>query len=119
MLNTKGGELVIGVHEKDNNKELLGIEREGFDSNDQYERHLGSILARTFGPAVSSKYINFEILTYEDKSICLITCKQFDGEDPIYFDNKLFVRTGPQISELVGVEQAKYIRQKFDKSKET
>ena len=44
FLNTRGGTLVIGVNEYGGKKEVVGIEREGFESVDHYIRHLIGLL---------------------------------------------------------------------------
>ena len=49
LLNTQGGKLVIGVHEFGNEKVVVGIDREGFESHDEYERHLIQIIKNAFG----------------------------------------------------------------------
>ena len=53
---------MIGVHERGNNKEVVGIDRENFESHDHYERHLIQILKNNFGAVVVSKYVGFPFL---------------------------------------------------------
>ena len=62
FLNTKGGKLVIGVHETGNEKKVVGIKRELFNSHDKYERHLTGLCNNSLGKVVTSKYISTKIV---------------------------------------------------------
>ena len=75
FLNTKGGTLVIGVTDE---KKVVGIEREGFDSLDSYSRHLVQIINNKFSKvwyltsliAVLTSSIRRGKLTASTISIC-------------------------------------------------
>lgn len=112
LLNSKGGRLVIGVHEKDNIKNIVGIEREGFDSDEKYERYIADLISNTFGSLVATEFVSTEILKTEDKkmSVCVIHCKPFDSKDCLFLDNHVYVRQGPQTKELVGEHLMKFIQ---------
>ena len=112
LLNTQGGTLVIGVHELGNEKEVVGIDREEFKSHDEYERHLIQIIKNAFGAVVIADFISIEIKNLEEKAVCVITCKRYDGNELIWFKDKLYIRTGPRIDELRGKEQARFILQR-------
>ena len=112
LLNTQGGQLVIGVHEFGNIKEVVGIDREGFESHDEYERHLIQLLKNAFGAAVIADFISTKIEKIDDKPVCVVTCKQYNGDELIWFKEKLYIRTGPRIDELRGREQAQFILQR-------
>jgi len=100
FLNTRGGTLVIGVHEYENKKKLVGIDREEFDSNDHYERHLIQKLNNAFNPVIVSKYISVEILKIDGVSVCVIKCKEDTGDEIFYLDDIVYIRTGPRIDQL-------------------
>jgi hypothetical protein len=102
LLNTKGGSLYIGVLEKDNIKKVVGIDREGLGSHDEYERHINQLLNNTFGPTLITDYVKTEIIMLEGKYVCHLKCKPY--LNGVWFEDKLFVRTGPMVSELVGKE---------------
>ena len=112
LLNTRGGQLVIGVHEFGNEKNVVGIDREGFKSHDEYERHIVQIMKNEFGAAIVSEYITTKIVPLQNEYVCVVDCAQFDGEEAVWFKDGLFVRTGPRIDELKGKEQAKFILQR-------
>ena len=97
FLNTRGGKLVIGVHEYANEKEIIGIDREGFESNDHYERHFIQQLNNRFSALIVSKYINTEITKIKGTSVLLVECKTSDeiiyltdnqGNDLVYVRTK-------------------------------
>ena len=88
--------MVIGVTDE---KKVVGIEREGFDSLDSYSRHLVQIINNKFSKVIVSNYITIEIIKINDLSVCVVKCK--DGtKDIIYLDGKVFARTGPRTDEL-------------------
>jgi len=100
FLNTRGGKLVIGVHEFANKKQVVGIEREGFESNDHYERHLIQKLNNTFGAVVVSNFLSVEISKLQGLSVCVVTCKEDTGSEIFYLEDIVYVRTGPRIDRL-------------------
>ncbi|MDA9930931.1 putative DNA binding domain-containing protein [Alphaproteobacteria bacterium] len=100
FLNTRGGTLVIGVHERGNNKELVGIDREEFDSHDQYERALVQLLNDSFGPVVVSKRISTVIKNIDGVNVCVVKCEPPIDDDIVYLNDEVFVRTGPRVDKL-------------------
>jgi len=102
LLNTKGGSLYIGVLEKDNIKKVVGIDREELGSHDEYERHINQLLNNTFGATLITDYVKTEIINLEGEYVCHLNCKPY--LKGVWFEDKLFVRTGPMVSELVGKE---------------
>jgi hypothetical protein len=116
FLNTRGGTLVIGVHEYANNKKVVGIEREGFESNDHYERHLIQKLNNVFGPVAVSQFITVEIVKLEGVSVCLVRCADETGDEIFYLDDVVYVRTGPRIDQLTTKEVVELSRKRSNKS---
>jgi hypothetical protein len=103
FLNTIGGTLVIGVKEKDNIKEVVGIEREGFGSNDKYELHLNQIIENTFGAFITSEFINTKIVKHKGHHVAIVKCDAHNGR-MVDVDGKFYRRTGPQSIECSAVE---------------
>jgi predicted HTH transcriptional regulator len=71
FLNTDGGLLLIGVADDGS---IVGIERDGLQNADKFQRHLWNTLRQSLGE-VSSINVNTEVLPVDDKSICLVECK--------------------------------------------
>lgn len=112
LLNTQGGRLVIGVHEFGNKKEIVGIDREDFQSHDEYERHLTQLMKNAFGASVVADFVTTNIEKVHDEYVCVVTCKRYEGDELVWFQDKLFIRTGPRVDELKGKEQAQFILQR-------
>jgi len=103
FLNTSGGTLVIGVEEKDRVKKIVGIEREGFESNDHYDLHLTQIIQNAFGPVITSQNITTEIINTEGHSVAIVKCDKYNGK-PVDLEGRFYIRTGPKTNELSPVE---------------
>ena len=114
LLNTKGGKLIIGVHEKNNIKNVVGIDREGFESHDHYERHLVGLMTNAFDTVIVSKFISTKIQLIKGIPVCVVSCEKYNGNECVWFKDKLYVRTGPRVDELKGKEQADFILQRQD-----
>ena len=84
------------------------MDREGFESHDEYERHLIQIIKNAFGSLVVTDFISTSIERVKEKHICIVTCKRYDVDELVWFQDKLFVRTGPRVDELKGKEQAEF-----------
>jgi len=112
LINTSGGTLLIGVHERHNEKEVVGIEREGFKSLDEYERHLSQIIVNEFSEVTASKYVRTKIIHIQNKPVCLVTCEMKTDDMPIFFRNKVYVRSGPMISELTTQQVAQMVSER-------
>lgn len=114
FLNTKGGTLVIGMHEKDNEKKKVGIDREGFESHDAYERHISQQITNRIGKKFHGDFITIETRTIDNTSYCLIACAEYipaENQIPAHLDEeKCFRRTGPRTDEIKsGVELATFV----------
>lgn len=112
FLNTRGGRLVIGVHEKDNKKSVVGISREGFKSNDLYERHIIELLKNKFGATLVSRNITTQINNLQGKEVCVIEIEELKGGELAYLDDLVFVRTGPRVDQLSTKEVVELIQSK-------
>ena len=103
---------MIGIHEKNQKNTIVGIEREGFDSNDHYERHINQQIQNRIGKNFLSDHIQIEFISQEDKNICIITCDEYipSGNDlPALLDNeRCYRRTGPRTDLLDPIELAKF-----------
>ena len=104
FLNTKGGTLVIGVKEKNNIKEIVGINRDHYENDDKYERHICQQISNRIGNKFLSDFINIRIEIIEGKSVCLIECLPFipkvNQVPALLDDEKCYRRTGPRTDEI-------------------
>ena len=114
FLNASGGKLVIGVHEKDNVKEIVGIEYENFGSEDEYERHVIQHIINRIGMPFMGDYITTGFEEIDGKKLFIINIKAFvprDGQIPALLDGvNCFRRTGPRTDEILpGADFAKFV----------
>ena len=103
---------MIGVHERGNNKEIVGIDREKFESHDNFERHLIQILKNSFGAVVVSKYVSTKITQIDGVSVCVVTCEPYLEDELVYLDDKVFVRTGPRVDQLTTKQVVELVKLK-------
>ncbi len=124
FLNTKGGEVVIGILEKhrfekafeekgidielENNKYILGIDIEyNKDEWDGYlQRLIGYIEDRISPDVIDAELVKIDKYTYEDKNLCLITIRPAESKQ--YLNGKFFIRRGNKTACLEGQQIDKY-----------
>ena len=104
FLNTKGGTLVIGVQEKDNVKNVVGIERDNFKSSDQYERHMVQQIINRIGAKFMSDFINIRTDIVQGLPVCIVSCEPFIPSGTqipaLLDDDKCYRRSGPRTDEV-------------------
>ena len=122
FLNTNGGTLVVGVQEKDNHKTNVGIGREKFKSNEEYERHISQQITNRIGKKFHGDFITIETRPVDDISYCLITCKKYipsENQIPAHLDKeKCFRRTGPRTDEIKGAEAATFAVERLNQNED-
>lgn len=121
FLNSSGGVLVIGINERDNKKEIVGIDFEGFSSQDSYERHIIQIIINRIGINYMGDYISTEFVNSNGENIFLIKIKPFrpkKGQIPVLLDGKTcFKRTGPRTDRIQeGIDFAEFVAQRVARS---
>jgi hypothetical protein len=111
FLNSDGGTLVIGVADEGT---VLGLENDGFPSEDKMMLHLVNLLKSRLGPEHIAKIA----ADYEDangKRVLVIRCRR--GFKPAYLKEGtrelFYVRTLAATTELTASQTQDYIRQRF------
>jgi len=127
FLNTKGGQLIIGVHEKDNEKKFVGLNMESFLSRDRYEQHISQSIQNKIknGAMFLADYIEIKTVTYKGDFFCVITCQPYypgDSETGVMVTNKgekcMPLRTGPRTDLITDIEEIlKFTRNRAKKQK--
>ena len=108
MLNTQGGVLVLGIHEKGTIKELCGVERDSQDSPslqnlDAYFRHIETKIANEIGQY--SNFINIyksknPYYSEQGKEICIIEISKLPSDEICCFRDKVYIREGSSKKEV-------------------
>ena len=112
FLNSKGGTLLIGVHDDGS---IEGIETDKFANEDKFLLHLWTLirlcLGRDFSPFITTK-----LEKMEEKMICVVDCRPSDR--PVFlrqagFDEEMYIRLGPSSNAMNISEALNYIENHF------
>ena len=108
FLNTDGGTLLLGVTD---DGEITGLGQDVFENEDKCRLHFKNLIARHIG-AEMSKYIRFDIITLEGKTLGIVRCTR--ATEPVFFKdgNKehFYIRNGPSSDELPVSKALNYIK---------
>ena len=108
FLNSDGGTLLVGVGD---DGELLGVEPDGFDSDDKYLRHFSSLLNQHIGLEFS-EYVEFVLKELDGKKILVINCR--NSSQPAFLkhkkDEQFFIRSGPSSRQLTTSQVIEYLK---------
>ena len=118
FLNSNGGEVVIGIHEKDHKKEYVGIQYDlrntnKFKSKDSYIQFIYSQINNYILPFSCKDFINVEILKEDHVELCIIKVKRLPKkyQPARLLDNKeekIYIRNGNATEEIVGNKLIRY-----------
>jgi hypothetical protein len=113
--NTEGGELLIGVAD---DHTIPGIAHDHFPNDDKFLLHLRNLITDKLIPSVV-QYVDYGIVTLDEKKICHIVCKQSPEDVWLKTDRNtpetFYVRSGPSSTPLLPREACRYIREHFRK----
>ena len=111
FLNTDGGTLIVGVADDGS---AVGIEVDGFESEDRMSLHIRNIVVRDMGP-LAMTYIHPTFADYDGRRVLMVSCDR--SEQPIYLKDgnteKFYVRTGPSTTDLPTSDIFNYISDRF------
>ncbi len=110
FLNTKGGDLLIGV---DDNGKIIGVEADNFPNNDSLLRHLNNLINNHIGFQFI-KYINYGLINIKNKSILYIHCEKVN--EPVFFleektKEDFYIRVGPSNRRLSSRQMLHFLKQ--------
>ncbi len=111
FLNTKGGNLLIGV---DDSGRILGLENDRFQNDDKIALHFTNLIKTYIGNEFLP-FIKFEIIQIEREKIILVTCDESQKRVFLKSTNEeeFYIRNGPASVKLEGSSLVDYIRHKF------
>ena len=111
FLNSEGGVLFIGVNDE---RELLGLGNDSFQSDDKMLLHLIHLMRDHIGVQFLD-YVKLRIEKITNIKILKVTCRA--SQEPAYlnFDNKeeFYIRTGPATNSLQISEITAYNKKRF------
>jgi hypothetical protein len=111
FLNTKGGNLLIGVSDDGN---ILGLKDDGFLNDDKMGLYFTNLIKTHIGNEFLP-FIRFRIIKIKDRVVVLILCRE--SKKQVFLKNQnseeFYVRNGPASIKLEGSSLVEYIRNKF------
>jgi len=114
FMNSGGGILLIGV---DDSGEIIGIERDKFESKDNYALHLTNIIKTKIGKKFFP-LVNFKFTDIEGKNVLTLDCEK--SKTPVFIrsltdEEEFYIRAGPSTIQIKGSELIEYIEKNFKK----
>ncbi len=116
FLNTQGGDLLIGVAD---DRSIVGIERDRFDSDDRFMLHLAQVVRNGLGDRAGT-CIDPKTQIVTGKTVCVVSCQR--SPEPVFLkwrgmesgpDGDFYVRSGPGSVQLAPESVREYIRTRF------
>ena len=107
FLNTRGGTLLIGVAD---DKEIVGLDHDGFSSDDEFLRHLYTVVSNALGTR-AAPLMKAEIIDTVRGKVCMVDCERTPV--PLVCNlrkttDAFFVRKGPATVNLVGEDRDEF-----------
>ena len=97
FLNSEGGNLIVGV---DDDKNVHGLELDGFKNDDEWIRFLKDKIKSKLGLNFLETFIKIEVRKSNNKSIGVVRCAALTHSEHCLLEDKLYVRKGPSSHEL-------------------
>ena len=116
FLNTEGGDLLLGVADDGG---IIGIERDGFDSDDRFMLHLAQAVRNGLGDRAGT-CIDPKMQIVDGRGVCVVSCQR--SPEPVYLtwkgietaeEGDFFVRSGPGSVKLPADDAREYVRTRF------
>lgn len=112
FVNHSGGRLVIGVADDGT---PVGIEEDGFGSEDKMHQHLVNLIRDRLGASMMM-YVHARFEDYEAVRVLTVECSP--GRSPVFVKDgqaqRFYVRSGVTTLELSGQDAQTFIKQRFD-----
>jgi hypothetical protein len=111
FLNSQGGTLIVGVMD---DGAAVGLEQDGFSSEDKMSLHLANLLRDRIGPQYQM-YVHSHFEEVDDQRVLRIDCTP--SRSPVFVKHEnadhFFIRNGPSTIELGGKQAQEYIARRF------
>jgi hypothetical protein len=106
---------LIGIAD---DKSIMGIQHDGFPSEDKFLLHLRNLLVERIDPSVA-EFVEFGMVMIDGKAICHVICEQSERRELWLKPEKngpemFFVRIGPSSTELQPRPAFAYIQEHFE-----
>jgi predicted HTH transcriptional regulator len=110
FLNTEGGDVLIGVSD---DRSVLGIEVDAFESEDKFMLHLSQVVRNALGDRAGT-CVDPRMQIVKGKTVCVVTCQR--SPEPVFMKTKkwrrrqgeFYVRSGQERAARAGQRRAVY-----------
>jgi hypothetical protein len=89
FLNTKGGNLIIGVSD---DKKIIGLEEDKFKNLDEWQRYLKDQINHKIGNGFLENFIHPRFIKKDNKDIAIIECDQLPNDKTAFLEDTVYVR---------------------------
>jgi hypothetical protein len=111
FLNSNGGILTVGVAD---DRTPLGIDADGFESEDKMGLHFVNLIKDGIGPSMM-QFIHVRFEDYDNCRVMVIECSK--AKSPVFLKDgnieRFYIRTGPSTTELSASQTQEYIKQRY------
>ena len=107
FLNTKGGNLIIGVSD---NHEIVGLDKDKFKNLDEWQRFFKDKVNSKIPGSFLETFIHPRLIKKDNMDIAIIKCEKLDNDKTAYLDDKVFVRQTASTKELTSKEAIEWIK---------
>lgn len=107
FLNTKGGNLIIGVSD---NHEIVGLDKDKFKNLDEWQRFFKDKVNSKIPGSFLETFIHPRLIKKDNKDIAIIECEKLDYDKTAYLDDKVFIRQTASTKELTSKEAIEWIK---------
>ena len=101
FLNTKGGNLLIGVSD---DKKIIGLEEDKFKNIDEWQRFLKDQINNKIGGGFLENFIHPRFITKDKKHIAIISCDQLPNQKTAFLDETVYIRQTASTKKLSSKE---------------
>lgn len=114
FLNTKGGNLLIGVSD---DKKIIGLEEDKFKNLDEWQRYLKDQINHKIGNSFLENFIHPRFIKKENKDIAIIECDQLPKDKTAFLEDTVYVRQTASTKKLSPKETLEWRENRLSKDK--
>ena len=116
FLNTKGGNLIIGVSD---DKTLVGLTVDRFKNTDEWQLFLKDKIKKQIGAEYLETYIHPEIQNIDGNDIAIIKTDPLPKSETAFLNDAVYVRLGPATAALSHKEMLEWNKKRMLKETES
>lgn len=112
FLNTKGGNLLIGIAD---DKKIIGLEEDKFKNLDEWQRYLKDQINHKIGNGFLENFIHPRFIKKDNKDIAIIECDQLPKDKTAFLEDTVYVRQTASTKKLSPKETIEWRENRLSK----